>query len=312
MRRLRRIVGASHVAALCFVASTGLAAPPDEQSRRQLRLTADQAMRDGRFADARDAHLALWEATGERSDLCNAGRLSYRIGDMVRAVELITLCVSTAPGPDEKAEGARLELAQARRKVVELRIRAPEGTDVSVDGQPRGRAPIAVIVAPGPHKVRGVRAGGSQAEATVDAPAGETRVVDLAPAPRPPAAKPPASPPPAPAPALRPDLRIVGAGAGVAAALLGAGVALTLVSLGEDEDAGAAVAGPSRCFIKTLPRCQDAAGAYDAGSTLRSWAVVGFAAGAAVAGATLTYALLPRGRAKLSASGTGFVLEGAW
>lgn len=185
--------------------------PPDEGARAKLLLRANEAMRDGRFAEARDGFLDIWEATGEHEAACNVGRLSYRVGDMPRAVEFLTLCVSYGTDP-EHTVGARLELAHARRQVAEVRVRGPAGMDVTIDGRPRGRAPVVAYLAPGAHTIRGTRAPDLSAESTATIGAGESRVIELTPT------RPPTVP--------RADDRILIAGAATSAVLFGTGAGL--------------------------------------------------------------------------------------
>ena len=296
MGKLLRIAGALHLSAIGLVSAIGRAEPPDEDGRARLELAADQAMRDGRFADARDALLAVWEATAEREVACNVGRLSFRIGDPVRAVEFLELCVSAASRPDKHTEGASLELAQARRQVLTVRVRGPEGTEVTVDGRPRGRTPLVAYLAPGPHTVRGTRPGGLEAERAVEGPAGASRVVDLELA----------------APAPRADVRILGAGAAASMALIGLGAGLALGAHVEEQSGAEGGGARNGCFRLEDERCQDVAASFEAANALRVWSAVALAAGASAAAGTLTYALLPRRRVTLSAVGTGVVVRGTW
>lgn len=291
------------LAALGLAASIAHAEPmagvqaPDDRARARLLYQANEAMRDGRFAEARDAFLSIWEATSEHEAACNVGRLSYRVGDMGRAAEFLVLCVSNASDP-EQAEDARLELAQVRRRVAEVRVRAPSGTDVSIDGQYLGRAPVVAYLEPGSHTVGGMRPGSQGVERTISASAGEARVVDLDPIPIP----------------TRPsaDNRILVGAAAVSAALLGAGVVLTIAGAAEEREGDMNATGLNDCFDTGLLRCGEAAGAYDSAAKLRDWAAVGFIAGGAVAAGALTYAIHPRSHVTVTAVGSGLVVRGTW
>jgi hypothetical protein len=267
-----------------------------ESERARLLAAADAAMRDGRFADARNAWLAIWEATGERRAACNVGRLSFRIGDMPRAVELLQVCVSSAPEETEETEDTRLELMQARRHVVELRVRAPAGAEIAIDGRVRGRAPLIAYVPPGEHTLRATGPNGFEAEARIHGLAGEARVVELAPT----------------VPSAGPEGWILGGGALASAVLLGLGGVLTGVSYLEEARIDETLPKANGCADLGRPGCRDARPAYEAASTLRGWGVAGLVAGACTAGGTLTYALWPRGRVSVSTTGAGIRVEGVW
>jgi len=292
-----RFISAMLAGALALAASLAQAEPPPEGTRARLLLSADEAMRDGRFADARDAFLAVWDATGERDAACNVGRLSFRIGDMPRAVEFLNLCVSTAPEGTEDTKDARAELAQARRKITELRVQAPKGTEVLIDGTPRGRAPLVVYVPPGVHTVAGKGPGELEAETKIGATPGKVQVVELKPKP----------------PAGRLNGWLVTSGVVGSAALVSLGVVL-LVSAERTEQMGHEnITGRNGCITLASSQCQEAARAYEATTTMRGLGVAGFIAGATLATGTLAYVLYPRGPVSLSARvGTGILVQGAW
>jgi len=296
MGKASRFVIASHVAVLCLATTSFLRAEPlSDGGRGRLLLSAEQAMKDGRFAEAREAFLDLWEATGERDAACNVGRLSFRIGDMVRAVEFLRRCAATAREGDRDAKDVQIELAQARRQVTELRVPAPAGAEVTIDGTSRGKAPLVAYVAPGQHTVGISGAGGRKAETTVHAGAGETRVVDLH-------LKEPSGA----------DGRIIVAGGAVSAVLLGVGTALLVAAHQEEQDAKEQVASENRCFVAGGPRCEGLTDAYGSAGAMRLWSTVAFIAGGATAAGTLTYALFPHTDSARRVVGAGLVVQGAW
>ncbi|XYH97676.1 hypothetical protein ACMHYB_59640 [Sorangium sp. So ce1128] len=72
---------------------------------------------------------------------CNIGALSYRMGDPVIAVRWLSLCreIMRAPRtPEERAlYASRLaDLARARQLVGEIRVIAPAGASIAIDGEP--------------------------------------------------------------------------------------------------------------------------------------------------------------------------------
>ena len=235
-------------------------------------------------------------ATGERDPACNVGRLSFRIGDMPRAVEFLKLCISTAPEGTDDVQDARVELAEARRQVAELRVQAPQGAEITIDGTSRGRAPVVLYVEPGSHTVRGVGRGGAEAETTITASAGKAHVVELD----------------LKRPSARPNGWIIAGGTTASVVFLGVGAVLT-VAADHQESAGAKnITGPNGCFTLARPGCDEAGRAYGAMATMRNWSTAGWIAGASAAAGTLAYTLFPRGRVSLSTVGTGIRVEGVW
>lgn len=296
MRTIPQVLGALQMCALGLMGFTAHAEPAPEAARARLLMSADQAMRDGRFADARDAFLAIWEATGERDPACNVGRLSFRIGDMPRAVEFLKLCISTAPEGTEDTQDARVELAQARRQVAELRVRASQGTEITIDGASRGRAPLVVYLAPGSHTIRGVGPGGSEGQATITASSGKSQLVELA----------------LQQPSARPNGWIVAGGTAASVVFLGVGAVLTATANHQERTGAKNISGPNGCFTLSRSGCEDAGRAFGATATMRNWSTAGWFAGASAAAATLTYTFFPRGRVSLSTVGTGIRVEGVW
>lgn len=134
-------------------------------------------------------------------------------------------------------------MQEVRAHVAELTIDAPAGAEVSVDGQPQGRAPLqrTVAVTPGTHAVQSSDAKGTALGQDVTVRAGEVRHVDLTrplrPAPEPSPAQ-VLTPAPAPIPAApaalrekRPRWRLItgGAALGAGALLVGFGASALAV-----------------------------------------------------------------------------------
>lgn len=299
MGNMTRAIAAIQVCMLAVVTSVARAEPPAEGTRARLHLAADEAFKDGRFADARDAFLAIWEATGEREPACNVGRLSFRIGDMPRAVEFLGVCISTAPEGTKGLEDVRAELAQARAKVAEVRVRATAGTDVLVDGASRGRAPLVVYLPPGPHAIEGRSRAGSTERTIATAP-GEIQIIDLQPEPEKVAPR-------------RASGWIIASGAAGSAVMVGLGAVLAVTADRAESTADQDITGRNGCFTLNHPSCRSADRSYDAMVTMRDVSRVGFIAGASVATATLAYLLVPRGAVQVSARiGTGLQVEAVW
>ncbi|AGP42362.1 hypothetical protein SCE1572_52380 [Sorangium cellulosum So0157-2] len=294
------------------------------QARAQLAAQANTAFREGRYADSREAWLSVWELDRSQVAACNIGALSHRMGDPVMAVRWLTRCkeIMRAPEtPDERAlYASRLaDLARARQLVGEIRVVAPAGAMITIDGEPAELAAGGAIpVLPGRHVAR-AELNGAVAEAEVNVPRGETREARLTP--RNPETRPPeraqasgaraaSGGPPAPPAASRAVVVAGGIGAGVFVAA-GAG----LFALGEVElNAGiraAQDAGPNRCYLPS-PACDRAHAHWDTMETARAFGAASLILGGAVAAGTLAYALWPRQSAEVVVSASAVAVRGVW
>ncbi|HSO00061.1 MAG TPA: hypothetical protein VLS89_17330 [Candidatus Nanopelagicales bacterium] len=297
MRTRLGLVTLLQASLLGFFGSSGHAQELPQGSRARLLLLAEQALQDARVAEARDAYLALWVATAEREHACMAGHLSFRMKDMPRAVELLNLCVVTAPKSTDATKDARAELAQARAEVAELRVRGPEGTEVILEGDRRGVVPKVIFVMPGSHVVEGRGADGEEAAVAVSAKAGETHVVELK----------------LERPASRPNGWIIAGGAVSAAGLLGLGAALHVTWNAREHEAEQKIAGANGCHRLDRPECRDAQRALTGLDTMRAVSTAALIAGAGLATTTLVYTFFPRERVAVSTRvGTGITIEATW
>ncbi|WP_437962882.1 hypothetical protein WME76_47535 (plasmid) [Sorangium sp. So ce119] len=324
-RNIRHAV-ASALAVALLSTSAGVMAAPPSGARDRLVTQAHTAVDEGRLADARDLWMAVWKLERSQVAACNIGALSFRIGDMPAAVRWLSLCkeIMRAPRtPDERAlhESRLVDLARARQLAGELRIVAPAGATVTIDGAPaeiEGDKPIPVE--PGRRVVRAAL-DGRTATAEVDVPRGETREVRLTfsppapqrPEPEAPRAAPagPAAPPPA---RPGPSTAIVVGGIGLAASFAALG-GVMLVGAEKREEAilaSARAAGPNGCFRLSGPVCQHAASARDDMRTFRAIGVAGVITGGAVLAATLGYTFYPRGQAEVRVSLEGFTVSGVF
>ncbi|HTN92393.1 MAG TPA: hypothetical protein VL242_52360 [Sorangium sp.] len=327
--------------ALLTLAAGALAERPSETSVR-LMAQAHAAVDEGRLADARDLWMAVWKVERSQVAACNIGALSFRLGEAPAAVRWLSLCKEImrkprTPGERELYKSRLADLARARQLVGELRVVAPAGAAITVDGEPvelEGGKPVPVL--PGRHVVR-ASLNGKTAEAEVDVPRGGAREVRLTfPAPfeeprtageagaargprtasgpgaalAPGAPQPSPSPPPRPGP--RPDVIVGGVGMSATLAALGG---VMMMATEKKEAAGRAAArsaGPSGCFRVTWPMCRDSASAYGDMRAFRTVGIVAFAAGGAALAATLTYALVPRGQTEVSVSADGIAVKGVF
>ncbi|WP_437735176.1 hypothetical protein [Sorangium sp. So ce1335] len=325
-RNLRRAAASALTAALLSTSAGALAEPPSG-ARDRLVAQAHTAVDEGRLADARELWMAVWKLERSQVAACNIGALSFRIGDMPAAVRWLSLCKEIMRAPrtaDERAlyESRLVDLARARQLAGELRIVAPAGATVTIDGAPvqiEGDRPIPVE--PGRRVVRAAL-DGRTATAEVDVPRGETREVRLTfpppPAPQRPEPEAPraaavglAAPPPA---RPGPSTAILVGGVGLSATF----AALGGVMLGGAEKreeailASARAAGPNGCFRLSEPVCQHAASARDDMRTFRAIGVAGLITGGAILAATLGYTFYPRGEAEVRVSLESFTISGVF
>ncbi|XXX75278.1 hypothetical protein WMF30_47285 [Sorangium sp. So ce134] len=313
---------------------------------------ANAAVDEGRLADARDLWMAVWKVDRSQVAACNVGALSYRLGEAPAAVRWLSLCkeIMRAPGtPRERElyESRLADLARARQLVGEVRVVAPAGAAVTIDGEPvelEGGAPVPVL--PGRHVVR-ASSNGRTAVAEVEVARGRTREVTLAfaapsggagaaggvgaaggtgaaggvgaaggtgAAGGPDAARDPGGRRPIPSPPRGPRADVIVGGVGLSATLVALG-GVMMMAMEKKEAVGRAAArtaGPSGCFRMSWPMCRDSASAYGDMRAFRTGGIAAFAAGGAVLGATLTYALVPRGQAELEVSAGGIAVTGVF
>ncbi|WP_437648492.1 hypothetical protein [Sorangium sp. So ce362] len=327
-RNIRRAVAPALAGALLSISAVAAAEPPSS-ARDRLVAQAHAAVDEARLAEARDLWMAVWKLERSQVAACNIGALSFRIGDMPAAVRWLSLCkeIMRAPRtPDERAlyESRLVDLARARQLAGELRILAPAGATVTIDGAPaeiEGDEPIPVE--PGRRVVRAAL-DGKTASAEVDVPRGETREVRLT-FPSPPPPPPPPPPPegpraarqsPAPPPPARPgpDATLVKGGLGLSVTFAVVGGVLLAGAEKREEAvlAYARAAGPNGCFRASWPICQQAVAAHGEMRTLRQLGVAGLITGGAVLAVTLGYTFYPRGQADVRLSADGFTVTGVF
>ncbi|WP_437968913.1 hypothetical protein WMF04_06335 [Sorangium sp. So ce260] len=321
-RNIRRAVASALCVALLST-SAGAVAKPPSGARDRLVAQAHTAVDEGRLADARDLWMAVWKLERSQVAACNIGALSFRIGEMPAAVRWLSLCKEIMRAPRtpverELYESRMVDLARARQLAGELRVLAPAGAAVTIDGAPaeiEGDKPIPVE--PGRRVVR-ASLDGKTASAEVDVPRGETREVRLTFPPPPPPSEGPrvtrSSPAPPPPVQPRPDAALVTGGLGLSATFAAIGGVL-LVGAEKREEAvlaAARAAGPNGCFRVRWPMCQQAVAAHGEMRTFRQLGVTGLITGGAVLAATLGYTFYPRGQADVRVSSDGITVTGVF
>ncbi|WP_438008543.1 hypothetical protein WME89_07465 [Sorangium sp. So ce321] len=318
-RNIRHAV-ASALAAALLSTSAGAMAERPSSARDRLVAQAHAAVDEGRLADARELWMAVWKLERSQVAACNIGALSFRIGEMPAAVRWLSLCKEIMRAPRTAAERALYEsrlvdLARARQLSGELRILAPAGATVTIDGAPvelEGDNPVPVE--PGRRVVRAAL-DGKTATAEVDVPRGELREVRLGFA-VPPEAPRAALPGPVPSPPGRPgpSTAMVVGGLGLSATFAALGGVMLFGAERREEAvlASARAAGPNGCFRVRWPMCQEAVAAHGDMRTYRALGVAGLITGGAVLAATLGYTFYPRGQTEVRVSLDAFTFSGAF
>ncbi|HTN88344.1 MAG TPA: hypothetical protein VL242_31905 [Sorangium sp.] len=331
MTALRALSRALILAAPVFLPSAGRADTGASDAQHRLERSADRAVAEGQLAKARDIWLQIWQLAPSEKAACNVGQLAFRVADMPRAAEFLSLCLEKTPAPAgpearERYASRALDLARARQEIGALTFAVPQGAQVSIDERPVGRAPLGreVFVAPGSHRVRAALDTAAK-ETAVEVRAGEARlvVIDLA------AAAPAGGRKAAPRAPAQPRLR---APAGQAAPA-DEGPAVGLILAGGVATAGCVTLGAifltesrghERRFDDLIARnhggyriagaeLQRAQNAYHAMERAEERAAIALVAGAVLGAGTLVYALYPRSHGpRLTAVGPGLGLELTW
>lgn len=207
-------------------------------------------------------------------------------------------------------EKARREiLPELFGKVGQARVLAKDGAEITVDGSPAGRAPLAdaLVLDPGTHKIA---AGAQSADVTLAG--GQSRDVDLrpslaptpAPTPAPTSTQAPApsytfTPPPPPPPEKGTTKWIVGGGlaaGAVAGIAVGAGFGLAAGKTADDVD-GIQSRQPGGCRDRQSAVCQDVAAKISDLDRQRTLSFIGYGAGAVLGvGAVVAVLVWPSGR----------------
>jgi hypothetical protein len=224
--------------------------------------------------------------------------------------------------PEERAiyTSRVVDLARARQRVGEIRVIAPEGTSVSVDGElvPPHDEPVetsdtrAIPVMPGRHLVRG-ELNGAIAETEVNVPRGETREAKLTFVTPPPAARPRVAGPSELAPP-EPQAGVVLGGIAAAGAVVAVGYGLFTYADDQRSEGVtlARSAGQNRCYRDQVPACEAAQRHWDAMTIAKAFGTASYVLGGVIMAGTLGYMLYPRRKTEIVASAEGIAVRGVW
>ncbi len=343
MRRLaRRGLGAAATAALLILATGAPAlaqqagatpggAPEDTAgvaSVSQLYNQGVEAAKKNDWPKAYESFLAAWKIKEHYQIAANLGRAEIKIGKHRYADEHLAYFLREAKGvsADDRKKAQEL-LNEAKQHVGTLIIKVNRpSAEVVIDGQVVGMAPLSreIYVDPGSHTVD-ARLGTEKAEpVTVDLSAGQSRQVGLTFGGGGGAEKPRGPQPPDAAdegeggPKLRSVL--IGAGIGVGALGVTAGIITTALSFGKAADRNEAC---GESGVAGYPLCTEAEWKnYESPRTaLANAAIAGFAVGSAVLGVTLVYAFSGSSSEdeagvkmgmRVQSDGAGIVVRGSW
>lgn len=214
-------------AALLLAAASAMLNPPSALADDKDAVTdmARRRFQEGvkffdqkKFEEARGAFLQAYALKRHPAVLLNLAQSEIRSGHPAEAARhFASYLRDTGSGSSLERSEAEKGLREARAKLSRIQISAPNGTEILVDGESVGQAPLAepVDVTPGSHTVEG-RQGGRSTTSSVSVVVGRLGAATLSfDAPPPAAAAPPpvvapqpepaAPPPAAPAPAPEPE-----------------------------------------------------------------------------------------------------------
>ncbi|KYF72846.1 hypothetical protein BE11_41190 [Sorangium cellulosum] len=287
----------------------------------RLRVQANAAQAEGRFAESRELWQAIWRMERSQVAACNIGALSYRIGDAPAAVRWLSLCKEimrppSTPEERELYESRLFDLARARQLVGEIRLIVPAGASCTIDGeQVTVERDKLIPVNPGHHSIAATLNGAAAVRVDIDVRRGEVREVRLdltAPALKPTATRGPAPASAPPSSGLRTGL-IAGGIAGSALFLALGGVLMVVAHDAEvNRDETARSVGGNNCFRLIAPECQKAADYESTMFTARELGTASFITGGLLAAGTLGFALFTQQRAEITASASGIAVRGVW
>lgn len=329
-RKSSRVLSAGLVAVVLGAGAPGFAAPPkpgdpftwmaDVERQRwyaELRKRGNEAVKDGRRAEAIEAWLEAYKLIPSRVLACAIGRTMMlgRANGLGGALWL-TRCVNMAPIPEHSDKDAAKELAAqqeeivlrdlARARVGALRVITDKDADVHVDGRTVGKAPLddEVFLEPGLYRVA-VSLGSRSRSIEVRLSPGESRTVELS----------------LPSPPNR-ALLYSGIGGGIVNLGLTIGFGAAAISLRGQEDAMIASLtekmGPFVCRVQDMQQCDEIKEVSSRATAFTVASLLGLSATVA-GGLIITYALVhppskadPRVQAAFigSPGGGAFVFKG--
>jgi hypothetical protein len=304
MKTLLQLV---RVPALCvalalaaFVAPHVVSAQPTEveiERARALQKEGDTQFSNKEWAKARTAYIAAWAVLKHWSLAASLGDVELRMGLHQEAAEHLALMLTMSPPEDARKSGTAM-LVEAKKQIatVDLRIE-PAGTDVSVNGEFRGKSPLptTLFLKPGTHSVELKKVGFLSRGKTLDVKAGSSEIVtltldpDTSTGPKGPEGPqgpegPKKVPPPEPAPVWP---TIVLAGASVAG--IGLGITFAALSAQKASDIDDTTTCPNPVSLACLDEVDEL---RSAGTSFQIGSIVSFVVGGLAGVGALSYAIV--------------------
>jgi tetratricopeptide (TPR) repeat protein len=300
------------------LSGTILAQTPRSAEVESLFRQAQTAYREGRVEEAYAAYLDAWHRQRSFDIAGNLANVEMKLGKLTDAAAHFAYALRDFPptGKPEAREALQQRLDEVRRQLGAIRVRAPAGATITIDGEPVGTAPLndSQYVAPGSHTVGATLTGYQPTRRTVDPQRGETVdiTLDLAPvgsSTASPATGAAVQPEPAPEAQRSAQRSLVPAivGGAVAVVGLGAGILFTHAANSKDSDRAdqlASLPGSNPCSpgSPNAAQCGNIQALSDDAHHDRSMALVGFVTAGVGAAATAAYLLWPRAAATQAAS----------
>lgn len=156
--------------ALVWVAGASFAsAQTEDPTRAAAREHFQQGLElaeEGRYAQALDEFLAAHQLTGNYAVLYNIAQSHIALRDPIAAISALEQYLEEGAGQidGKRVEQVELQLAPLKAELATLTIlSSADGSEVSIDGQPRGKLPLpkALWLVPGDHDIRLSTAEGS-------------------------------------------------------------------------------------------------------------------------------------------------------
>jgi len=302
---------------------------PDEERRRLLFQEGKEAIKARKWDLALAKLSAAWQLKRSFDVALVLSQAEFKQERFAESAEHLAyyLRFVSAKEAEDNIANARQALAAAKAKVATVRVTAPKGAEVTVDGRSLGTAPLedAVFVAPG-KRVFAAQLGESHATQEVATTAATEQALDLvfppqtAPSPTPSSGLPPApesSTPVAPRRNPPPSYNAPAIAATSGGVALATGVVFLIVASGKDSDRGSIVdklPGTNPCGNRTdrPSACDTAQQMADDARTYRAIGYTSF--GVAAAAAVATYFLWPTEHAEESAARVVPVVstDGSW
>jgi hypothetical protein len=174
---MRTIVGIGLVAIIAFprgASAAPRAAPTTSESSPAVTEAARTRFNEGvklygkkKYDQALAAFLQAYALTKNPAVLINLGLTSLKMGSPLQAERYFDKFQKEAkdPTPDQRTR-VQTGIAEARKSLGAVEVTAPEGAELSVDGDPAGRAPLPspIEVLPGRHEVSSTTTSGTKVE----------------------------------------------------------------------------------------------------------------------------------------------------